>query len=533
MASYIFITGGVISALGKGIVVASIGRMLKSRGVAVVPLKLDPYLNVDPGTMSPYQHGEVFVTVDGRETDLDLGHYERFIDLELSSDSNVTAGQIYRDLIKRERQGDFLGRTIQTVPHVTSAIRRHIKKAGDAAGARVVVVEVGGTVGDIECQPFLEAIRQMRGDETVEDCFYIHLTLMPSLSGGELKTKPTQHSLQVLRSAGIQPDMVMCRADQDVPDEAKEKIAALCNVARDRVVGVPTLDNVYHLPQYFEEQGVGAVIANRFQLEKSVRDTAWYRAVEHDEAREAVKIAIIGKYVELPDAYISVKEALSHAAHAHGRRVDIDWVSASQSRDALRARLAAADGVLVPGGFGARGIDGMVSAAEFARTRGIPYLGLCLGLHVMIIEFARNVLGFADANSVEFDPDTEHPVIDLMPDQSAVTQKGGTMRLGVWQCNTKEDTLARRIYDSAQIFERHRHRYEVNNLFLGMLEKRGLQASGYTADGKLVEICELGDHPFMIGCQFHPEFASRPNKPHPLFNEFIKNALGGAQSNGA
>lgn len=500
--------------------------MLKSRRVSIVPLKFDPYLNVDPGTMSPYQHGEVFVTVDGRETDLDLGHYERFIDVELTSQSNITAGEIYRNLIKKEREGHFLGGTIQTVPHVTDAIQNHMKKLAEDSKADVVVVEVGGTVGDIECQPFLEALRQMRDDPAVENCFYVHLTLMPSLGvDGELKTKPTQHSVQVLRSMGIQPDMILCRADQEVPASAREKISVHCNVPLEHVIGLPTLNDIYQVPIYLEKQGVGDIIAARLGIQQPADSKEWQRAITYRPDLKEVTIALVGKYVELHDSYFSVIEALRHAAHTNRHKLRIEWVRASDVTDTPHRQIGDVNGILVPGGFDSRGIEGMIRAAKYAREHNIPYFGICLGLHIMIIEFARNVLGLENADSVEFAADTPYPVIDLMPEQDKLRQTGGTMRLGSWDCRLVAGTRLREIYGMDVISERHRHRFEVNNQFVPDMEQNGLIVSGRTTDGKLVETCELEGHKFMVGCQFHPEFASRPDRPHPLFREFVRNAI--------
>lgn len=530
MTRYIFVTGGVVSSLGKGIAAASIGRMLKSRGLSVSVLKLDPYLNVDPGTMSPYQHGEVFVTIDGSETDLDLGHYERFIDVELTSLSNVTAGQIYTEIIGKERSGIYLGGTIQIIPHVTDAIKGHIKALAEQSGADVILVEVGGTVGDIEGQPFIEAIRQMRGDVGRENTFYIHVTLLPFLgSTRELKTKPTQHSVQALRSMGIQPDAIIGRADHEVGHEVKDKIARFCDVKPENVFGLPTLDSVYKVPLYLEEQGVGVTICTALGLPETEPDLAEWRHIAEieDETEDPLRIAVVGKYVELHDSYLSVAEALRHAGFHHGRKVNIDWVSSEQIEEQGPERLlAAAVGILVPGGFGPRGVEGMIAAARYARKNSIPYLGLCLGMQVMVIEYARNELGLENASSLELDPDTKDPVINLMEGQAGLVATGGTMRLGQYPCRLREGTRARAAYGKELVQERHRHRYEYNNDYRIRLEEAGLVASGTAPDDSLVEIAEVYGHPFMLGSQFHPEFASRPDKAHPLFREFIRVACG-------
>ncbi len=530
MTKYIFVTGGVVSSLGKGITVASIGRILKGRGVPISVQKFDPYLNIDPGTMSPYQHGEVFVTEDGSETDLDLGHYERFTDIELTKSSNVTAGQVYTDVISRERRGEFLGGTIQVVPHVTNAIKERIKYLADESKSQVIVVEVGGTVGDIEGLPFLEAIRQMRNDVGRDNVFYIHLTLLPYItSTSELKTKPTQHSVKELRSIGIQPDAIICRSDDPISDDIKNKISLFCDVPIKGVVSMPTVPNVYSVPLILEEEGLGDLICNSLNLPNSSLDlTDWQLMVKkmHVE-REVIPIAVVGKYVELPDSYISVKEALYHAALLHNRDIEISWV---QSEDIEKygtdTLLDSVSGIVVPGGFGKRGIEGMIQAATYARENQIPYFGLCLGMQVMVSEFARFSLGFSDANSTEFNPDSSCPVIDLMPDQREVDKKGGTMRLGNYPCHIRESSLAFKAYKNYMITERHRHRFEFNNKYRDELESAGLLASGVSPDGRLVEISELVDHPFMLGTQFHPEFLSRPNRPHPLFDEFINVAKG-------
>ena len=527
MARFIFVTGGVVSSVGKGISVASIGRLLKSRGLSVSLMKLDPYLNVDPGTMSPYQHGEVFVTDDGSETDLDLGHYERFIDVNLTRLSNVTAGQIYSDIIARERRGEFLGATIQTIPHVTDAIKARMKQLADESGAEVIVVEVGGTVGDIEGLPFLEAIRQMRNEVGRDNVFYIHVTLLPFISStGELKTKPTQHSVRELRSIGIQPDAIICRSDDLVTDDIKEKISIHCDVPLPGVIPLPTADTVYEVPLMLEDEGLGQLIRDGLRLPVPERDMVGWRGMIEaiKEPKETVPIAVVGKYVDLQDSYISVKEALHHASLLHGRDVEVQWIASEQiEEEGPDQLLQDACGIVVPGGFGPRGVEGMIRTVTYARDYQVPYLGLCLGMQVMVIEVARSLLGRSDANSTEFDPNTPHPVIDLMPDQRSITEMGGTMRLGVYPCDLVKETWAHSAYGEDRIHERHRHRFEFNNMYREAFEQVGLWPTGLSPDGRLVEITELekGLHPFMVGVQFHPEFRSRPDRPHPLFREFV------------
>ena len=526
MSKFIFVTGGVVSSLGKGIAVASIGRMLKSRGLTVSVLKLDPYLNVDPGTMSPYQHGEVFVTVDGSETDLDLGHYERFIDVELTALSNVTAGQIYSEVIAKERAGEYLGGTIQTVPHVTNLIKDRILMLAEKSQADIVVVEVGGTVGDIEGQPFLEAIRQVRNVVGRQDTFYIHVTLLPYLgTTGELKTKPTQHSVHVLRGMGIQPDAILCRADHEVGDDERRKISLYCDVATEAVIGLPTLPSVYEVPLHLEAEGLGDILMRELGLPDSVADLDSWRSIVRvdEEEHPEIDIALVGKYVELKDSYLSVVEALHHAGMHNDRKVNIQWIAAEDvEKHGPELLLGSAQGIIVPGGFGERGLEGMIATANYARTSGIPYLGLCLGMQIMVVEYARNELGISNASSLEIDPETEHPVIAFMPGQEDLHSTGGTMRLGVYPCVLKEGTVVREAYGKELVSERHRHRYEFNNDYRIQLEEAGLIASGTSPDGNLVEVTEVYGHPFMIGSQFHPEFASRPERPHPLFREFIR-----------
>jgi len=530
MTKYIFVTGGVVSSVGKGITVASIGRILKSRSISVSVQKLDPYINVDPGTMSPYQHGEVFVTQDGAETDLDLGHYERFIDANLTTASSVTTGQIYSTIIAKERRGDFLGGTIQVVPHVTNEIKERFSEVARQSRADVVIVEVGGTVGDIEGLPFLEAIRQMRSDVGRDNVLYVHVTLLPHLSTtGELKTKPTQHSVNELRRIGIQPDIIVCRSDHPITEEIRNKIALFCDVRRQAVVPLPTLPIIYETPLILEEAGLGQLVVEMLDLPARDQDLSeWRRLVERmREAKESVSIAIVGKYVELRDAYISVREALCHAAVDNDRDVDIHWIPSEQlEMDGSDDLLRSAQGIVVPGGFGIRGIEGMVNAARYARENKVPYLGLCLGMHVMVIEFARYVLGSREPNSTEFDLETPYPVIDLLPEQRQVRDRGGTMRLGVRPCHLVKGTRAAAAYGESVVYERHRHRLEFNNDFRETLERAGMVFSGLSPEGELVEIGEIRDHPWMVGTQFHPEFRSRPNHPHPLFRDLIRVASG-------
>jgi CTP synthase len=522
MPKYIFVTGGVVSSVGKGITAASIGRLLKSRGASVWTIKLDPYLNVDPGTMSPYQHGEVFVTDDGAETDLDLGHYERFTDENLSRASNITTGQVYSAVIAKERRGDYLGGTIQVIPHITNEIKERLRLASRQRVADVVIVEVGGTVGDIEGQAFIEAIRQLRREVGRENALYIHVTLVPEIGGGELKTKPTQQSVRELRSLGIQPDIIIARAERSIPDDVKEKIALFCDVDRDAVVSMPTADSIYEVPLILEESGLGAYLARELGLPREADLSEWRNLVEQvSRPRRRIRIAIVGKYVELPDAYMSVLESLTHAGLWHKVEPEIVWVNAETVRPEELARtLRTVSGVVVPGGFGARGTEGKVAAARWARENRIPYLGLCYGLHMAVIDVARNVLGLSGANSTEIDPNTPYPVIDLMPDQKGV-ELGGTMRLGLWPCRLEPGTKAAEAYAVPEVSERHRHRFEVNNSFRRRLAEVGFIASGASPDGQLAEIMELEDHPFFVGVQFHPEFRSRPTNPHPLFRDFI------------
>ena len=527
MSKYIFVTGGVVSSVGKGVSVASIGKILKSRGLSVSVQKLDPYLNVDPGTMSPYQHGEVFVTQDGAETDLDLGHYERFIGVELTQASNVTSGQVYSSVIAQERRGDFLGGTIQVVPHVTNEIKKRIRAVGEISRAEVVIVEVGGTVGDIEGQPFLEAIRQMRKEEGRDNVLYVHVTFLPHIAAtDELKTKPTQHSVNELRRIGIQPDVILCRSDKEISEGIKDKISLFCDVDREAVISLVTSETIYEVPLLLEDAGLGELIVRRLGLSGGKSNLEeWREMVARLKApKEPVIVGLVGKYVGLRDAYYSVREALCHAALAVNRGVKIEWLDSEQLDGAADDKLRQVQGIIVPGGFGQRGIEGMIKAARFARERQVPYFGLCLGMQVMVIEFARWVFRSDRANSTEFDANADYPVIDLLPEQRALNQKGGTMRLGTYPCHLVPGTLAARVYGTDVVYERHRHRYEFNNDFRQPLEEAGLVASGLSPDGRLVEIAEVRDHPWMLACQFHPEFKSRPDCPHPLFLGFIKAA---------
>jgi CTP synthase len=524
VSKYIFVTGGVVSSVGKGISVASIGKILKSRGMSVSVQKLDPYLNVDPGTMSPYQHGEVFVTQDGAETDLDLGHYERFIGVELTQASNVTSGQVYSAVIAQERRGDFLGGTIQVVPHVTNEIKRRIRKVAEISQAEIVIIEVGGTVGDIEGQPFLEAIRQMRKDEGRDNVLYIHVTFLPHIAAtDELKTKPTQHSVNELRRIGIQPDVILCRSDKEISEGIKDKISLFCDVDKEAVIPLVTSETIYEVPLLLEDAGLGEFVARRLGLRgEKTNLEQWRDMVDRLKApKEPVIIGLVGKYVGLWDAYYSVREALCHAALAHNRAVKMEWLDSEQLDGMADDKLRQVQGIIVPGGFGYRGIEGMIRAAKFARERKIPYLGLCLGMQIMVIEFGRHVFHTDKVNSTEFDASSAYPVIDLLPEQHDVEQKGGTMRLGTYPCYLVSGTVAARAYGTEVVYERHRHRYEFNNHFRQPLGEAGLVPSGLSPDQSLVEIAELRDHPWMLACQFHPEFKSRPDCPHPLFSGFI------------
>ncbi len=525
MPKYIFITGGVVSSIGKGITAASIGRVLKSRGVNVSIQKLDPYINVDPGTMAPNQHGEVFVTEDGAETDLDLGHYERFIDENLTRASNVTTGQVYASVIGKERKGEYLGGTIQVIPHITNEIKDRIQRVARQTSAEVVIVEVGGTVGDIEGLPFLEAIRQMRREVGRQNVLYIHVTLLPHIgSTDELKTKPTQHSVNELRRIGIQPDVLITRADHPVTRELREKIALFGDISEEAVIPLQTCRTIYEVPLVLERAGLGRLIVRELGLDSSMPDLrSWSNLVANiKEPKPVLPIAIVGKYVKSPDAYMSIVEALKHAGLYHGVDVEIHWIDSEDlEREPALRQLDEVAGVLVGPGFGSRGIEGKVRAARYARENGIPYFGICLGMQVAVIEFARHLLHSNLPNSTEFDDATKYPVIDIMPDQRDVEEKGGTMRLGVWPCRLAPGSRAATAYEQPIVYERHRHRYELNNEFRELLTAGGMDLSGMSPDGRLVEIAELRDHPWYLGSQFHPEFKSRPDRPHPLFRDFV------------
>ena len=529
MTKYIFVTGGVVSSLGKGITAASLGRLLKNRGLNVTIQKFDPYINVDPGTMSPYQHGEVFVTDDGAETDLDLGHYERFIDINLNKYSNVTTGKIYSAVIRKERRGDYLGGTVQVIPHITNEIKERVFRAGRETNADVVITEIGGTVGDIESLPFLEAIRQIKSDVGRENVMYIHCTLVPYIkAAGEMKTKPTQHSVKELRSLGIQPNVIVVRTEMPMPQEMKDKIALFCDIDPKAVIECRDADTLYAVPLMLQEQKLDQIVCEHLRLKCREADmTEWKALVEKvRNLSKTTKIALVGKYVELPDAYISVVEALRHAGYAFDTDIEIQWVNAEHvTRDNVAELLKDADGILVPGGFGDRGVEGKIEAIRYAREQRVPFLGICLGMQLASIEFARHVVGLSGAHSSEFDPNTPHPIIDLLPEQKDVEDLGGTLRLGLYPCKLQEGTLAYAAYGDEVIYERHRHRYEFNNQYRHLLEEHGFVFSGTSPDGRLVEIIELKDHPWFVAAQFHPEFTSRPTRPQPLFREFVKAAL--------
>ena len=531
---YIFVTGGVVSSLGKGITAASLGRLLKSRGYRVTIQKFDPYINIDPGTMSPYQHGEVFVTDDGAETDLDLGHYERFIDINLSKNSNTTTGKIYQSVINKERRGDYLGGTVQVIPHITNEIKERVFRVGQQDNADFVITEIGGTVGDIESLPFLEAIRQVKKDVGKNDVLYIHVTLVPYISAaGELKTKPTQHSVKELRSIGISPDIIICRSEKPISKEMREKMAMFCDVDPDAVIQNLTARSIYEVPMLMEEQGLDTIVLRKLEMEDKPKDMqGWHDMVARilKKYDKKVTIAVVGKYVALQDAYISITESLRHAAVANEAELDIHWVNAEEieADDTDMAKvMAGVDGILVPGGFGNRGIEGKIKAIQYAREHKIPFFGICLGMQCAVIEFARHVCGMADANSSEFNPNSTHPVIDLMPEQLDVEDLGGTMRLGLYPCKVYPDTLTSKAYNAELIYERHRHRYEFNNAFREEIVGKGLVLGGTLPNGRLVEIVELpeSEHPWFLGAQFHPEFKSRPTNPHPLFREFVGAAV--------
>ncbi|HEY5585945.1 MAG TPA: CTP synthase [Ruminiclostridium sp.] len=524
---YIFVTGGVVSGLGKGITAASLGRLLKARGVHVTIQKFDPYINFDPGTMSPYQHGEVYVTEDGAETDLDLGHYERFIDENLSKNSNVTSGKIYWSVISKERKGDFLGSTVQVIPHITNEIKDRIYRVGKSERTDVVITEIGGTVGDIESLPFLEAIRQVSTEAGRENVMYIHVTLVPYLTKSEeLKTKPTQHSVKELRSIGIQPDVIVCRTEKYLSQDMKDKISLFCNVPEGAVVQNLDAEVLYEVPLMLEKEGLAKIVCKRLGLECGEPNlTEWEEMVKRQKnPKSSVSIALVGKYVELHDAYLSVAESLRHGGIANDLQVDIKWVNSEEIENGdIKDYLKGIDGILVPGGFGDRGIEGKIQAITYARENKIPFFGICLGMQMAVVEFGRNVAGLHEANSSEFG-ETPYPVIDLMPDQRDIDEMGGTMRLGVYPCKINDNTMIQSIYNDELIYERHRHRYEFSNEYRDIFTKSGMILSGLSPSGKLVETIELKDHPWFIGVQFHPEFKSRPNKPHPLFRDFIRAA---------
>jgi CTP synthase len=526
---YIFFTGGVVSSVGKGVTAAALGLLLKERGFSVSVQKLDPYINVDPGTMSPYQHGEVFVLDDGAETDLDLGHYERFIDNPLTQVSNFTSGQVYDEVISKERRGDYLGGTIQIIPHITNEIKRRIRLGAKTTEAEIMLIEIGGTVGDIESQPFMESLRQMRSELGNENSFFVHVTWLPHIGAtGELKTKPTQHSVAELRGIGISPNMIIARSDYEVEQELVDKIALFCDVEKRAVVPMKTAETLYEIPLLLEELGVADYIIEKIGLKSSQTPqlNAWEKLVEKEKNEKPVlKVALVGKYVELQDAYMSVREALRHAALALDVDVKIKWIHSSDLEKSKKwDEVRSADAVLVPGGFGERGTEGKILAAQYARENKVPYLGLCLGMQLMCIEFARNVLGYEEANSSEFNRNTPHPVIDLMLEQRGITDMGGTMRLGLYPCKLQKGSVAAKAYGKAEVYERHRHRFEFNNKYRDEFEEKGMVFSGVSPDNMLVEISELKDHPFMVASQFHPEFLSRPMRPHPLFVGFLKAA---------
>ena len=529
MTKYIFVTGGVVSSVGKGIVTASLGRLLKSAGFSVSVLKLDPYINVDPGTMSPYQHGEVFVTEDGAETDLDLGHYERFLDVNLGSVNSASSGQVYEEVIRKERRGDFLGGTIQAIPHVTSEIRKIIRESGEKLNADVVIVEVGGTVGDLEGQPFLEAISRMMHVLGRDDTMSVHITLLPYIqSTKELKTKPTQHSVRELRSFGVQPDVIVTRADTQISEALREKISLFCNLEKEAVIPLKTADSIYEVPVILNSAGLLNVVVKRLNLSYSSIDLdPWMQFVEKMlKAKNEIQIALVGKYTELEDAYLSIKEALIHASVDRKTNVKIKWVnSESLETDDPKKVIGEVDGILLCPGFGDRGIEGKISAVQYARVNQIPYLGDCLGMQVLVCEFARNVAGMPDANTTELDPNTPFPVISLLSEQEEIEDMGGTMRLGGYDSNVVEGTLTHKAYGTKKIRERHRHRYELNNSYLEVLQKHGLVVAAKNIEDTLVEVVEIENHPFMVGAQFHPEFTSRPNRPNPLFRAFVEAAL--------
>jgi len=529
MTKYIFVTGGVVSSLGKGITAASLGRLLKNRGLKVTIQKFDPYINVDPGTMSPYQHGEVFVTDDGAETDLDLGHYERFIDIHLSKSNNVTTGKIYSSVITKERRGDYLGGTVQVIPHITNEIKDRIIRAAKETNADIVITEIGGTVGDIESLPFLEAIRQLKNDVGRENIMYIHVTLIPYLAAaGELKTKPTQHSVKELRGIGIQPNMIVCRTERPLSEDIKNKLALFCDIEKEAVIEALDSDTIYNVPLMLQDQGLDDYVVRHLNIQVPPADMEEWKVLVNKirNLTHTTSIAIVGKYVSLHDAYLSVAEALYHAGFSNDTEIKIQWIDAEKVHDQNADELFHdVDGILVPGGFGDRGIEGKIAAIKYAREKKKPYLGICLGMQTAVIEFARNVAGLKEANSTEFNLNTAHPVIDILPEQKDIEAMGGTMRLGVYPCKMEDDSIAKSCYQEELIYERHRHRYEFNNEYREQLQKAGLKISGTSPDERLVEIVEIPDHPWFVATQFHPEFTSRPNRPHPLFKGFVQASL--------
>ena len=528
MAKFVFVTGGVVSSIGKGIVAASLGRLLKSKGYSVSILKLDPYLNVDPGTMSPFQHGEVFVTEDGAETDLDLGHYERFTDTAMSRLNSVTTGSIYQAVINKERRGDYDGRTVQVIPHITREIRERIKRVADNSGADVVISEIGGTVGDIESLPFLEAIREFKGDVKRNDVVYVHVTLLPYIgTSGEIKTKPTQHSVKELRSIGIQPDILVCRSDRPINDELKNKIGGFCGVNSDAVIASLDADSIYSVPLALKDEGLCKEVLDCLDLNDHESDLKDWERLVHKlrNPGPSVKVALVGKYVQLNDAYLSVVEALRHACISHDASLDLHWINAENiESEGAEKLLQGMDAIVVPGGFGNRGVNGKIAAIRWAREQRVPFLGLCLGMQCAVIEWARNIAGLEDASSAELNPNSKHPVIHLLPEQQDVVDLGGTMRLGVYPCRLQANTTGQSLYNEEVVYERHRHRYEFNNSYRTLLMESGYVISGTSPDGRLVELIELKNHPFFVACQYHPEFLSRPGKPHPLFGGLIQAA---------
>ena len=528
MAKFVFVTGGVVSSIGKGIVAASLGRLLKSKGYSVSILKLDPYLNVDPGTMSPFQHGEVFVTEDGAETDLDLGHYERFTDTAMSRLNSVTTGSIYQAVINKERRGDYDGRTVQVIPHITREIRERIKRVANNSGADVVISEIGGTVGDIESLPFLEAIREFKGDVKRNDVVYVHVTLLPYIgTSGEIKTKPTQHSVKELRSIGIQPDILVCRSDRPINDDLKNKIGGFCGVNSDAVIASLDADSIYSVPLALKDEGLCKEVLDCLDLNDHESDLKDWERLVHKlrNPGPSVKVALVGKYVQLNDAYLSVVEALRHACISHDASLDLHWINAENiESEGAEKLLQGMDAIVVPGGFGNRGVNGKIAAIRWAREQRVPFLGLCLGMQCAVIEWARNIAGLEDASSAELNPNSKHPVIHLLPEQQDVVDLGGTMRLGVYPCRLQANTTGQSLYNEEVVYERHRHRYEFNNSYRTLLMESGYVISGTSPDGRLVELIELKNHPFFIACQYHPEFLSRPGKPHPLFGGLIQAA---------